>query len=978
MKTRLIALLTLLCVGITSCYDDSYLREQLLDHENQLVDYGARLDALETLCAQMNTNITSLQSIIEAVQAQDYITSVTPITEGDVEVGYTINFLNASPVTIYHGKAGADGVDGQDGAAGKDGHTPVIGVKKALDQIYYWTIDGEWLLDDKGNKVKAVGEDGKDGKDGKDGEDGYSGSSGSSSSSGNGRDGITPKLKIEADYWWVSYDYGKTWQQLGKAVSEGSSSGNVYSDSIFESVSIENDAVKLVLLDGETFYIPRHQKINILLNLDGDQATVTPGETLYISYTLEYATDETLVTAGSDGNYKVRVKATDSTNGVIEVDCPQPYVDGFVNITVSDGNGYSYVKCISFCERQMSLYNGYEYNVSAQGGQVNIPFDINFDYTVSTSEPWINVIETKAQMREGSITLSVDRNRNTYSRQGVLNVYAEGNSNSPFCQILINQASSVFSISQSSFVAESEASELSTTIVSSNGLAFNTQELPNWIKVSTEDYGSSYGVTIKVSQNQEGQIRSAEVSCYDETLSNALGTIKVVQRPYLSDDASAMIFRVRANFANNFTCSVPIYYGARWEGDSYKYYYPDCIIEWGDGTREHITSTSNPSHTYEDLTEGKDFEVKITGYVPALSGGNADSGITHVLQWGNTGLKSMYCAFEGNNRLESIPSDKTGAFAEVTSFVSCFNGCSSLTEIPEGLFANCPNVTTFGSCFSSCDGLTTLPGGLFTGCSNVTNFDGCFYDCDGLTTLPEDLFANCPNVTNFSCCFQNCDGLTTIPEDLFANCSNATNFSWCFYDCDLIKSIPSNLFRNTSVAEDFSGCFDQCDGLTTIPSNLFVNTPQVTSFHSCFGNCHNLTEIPAELFANCPKVADFGYCFNECNALIYLPEGLFANNPNVTSFNSCFYNCYNLATVPVSIFDKNRMVTDFEDTFRNCYNFNGESPYTIIDGVKYHLYERVNAPDYFKAPTSYYDCFRDCGYYNGHLTDWDDIPSSWK
>ena len=965
MKTKLLALITLIGIGLSSCYDDSLLLDRMDNYDQQLADYASRLAALEILCGQMNTNITSLQSIITAVQSQDYITSVTPITEGDVEVGYTITFLNAAPVTIYHGKAGADGADGQDGV---DGSTPVIGVKRATDGVYYWTVDGEWLLDNKGNKVKAVGEDGKDGQDGKDGEDGYS------SSSGNGRDGITPKLKIEADYWWVSYDYGNTWQQLGKAVSEGSSSGNVYSDSIFQSVTIENDAVKLVLLDGgETFYIPRHQKINILLNLDGDQATVTPGETLYISYTLENATDETLVTAGSDGNYKVRVKATDSANGVIEVDCPQPYVDGFVNITVSDGNGYSYVKCISFCERQMSLYNGYEYNVTAQGGQVNIPFDINFDYTVSTSQAWINVVETKAQMREGCITLSVDRNRNTYSRQGVLNVYAEGNANSPFCQIYINQVSSVFSISKSSFVAESEASELSTTIVSSNGLAFNTEELPSWIEVSTEDYGSSYGVTIKVSQNQEGQMRSAEISCYDETMSNALGTIKVVQRPYLSDDASAMIFRVRANFANNFTCSVPItnyYY-------DYYYHYPDCFIDWGDGTVDHVTSENYETartHTYEGLTQGQDFEVKITGYVPALYGGGADSGITHVLQWGNTGLRSMYRAFEGNNRLESIPSDNTGAFAEVTSFESGFCGCSSLTEVPECLFANCPNVTNFSFCFSNCDGLTTLPEGLFANNPNVTGFGSCFRYCNSLTTLPEGLFANCPNVTSFNYCFHNCDGLTTLPGGLFTGCSNVTRFYYCFSDCDGLTTLPDGLFANCPNVINFECCFSNCDGLTTLPDGLFAGCSNVTNFEYCFSNCDGLTTLPDGLFTGCSNVTSFYYCFHNCDGLTTLPDGLFRDCPNVTSFNHCFSSCYNLTTVPVSIFDNNRMVTDFYCTFYECYDFNGESPYTIIDGVKYHLYERVNAPDYFKAPTSYGRCFYNCGY----LTDWGDIPSDWK
>ena len=909
MKAKLFALLAIVSIAVSSCYDDSALIGRIEDHEQ-------RIQNLETLCSQMNTNISSLQDLLQAMQDQDYITSVTPVNEGDKVIGYVINFAKAAPVTIYHGedgKAGADGADGQDGAAGKDGHTPVIGVKKYVDQVYYWTIDGEWLLDEKGNKVRAVGQDGKDGKDGKDGEDGISGSSGSSG----GRDGITPKLKIEADYWWVSYDNGISWQQLGKAVSEGSSSNNVYSDSIFESVTIENDAVKIVLLDGgEVFYIPRHQKIDILLDIEGDQATVTPGETLYISYQLENVTAQTLVTAGSDGNYKVRVRSTDQSSGVIEVDCPSPYVDGFVNVTVSDGNGYSYVKCISFCERQMSLYNGYEYNVNAQGGEVNIPFDINFEYTVSTNESWISVVETKAQMREGAIALSVEPNAELSSRQGVLNIYADGNVNAPFCQIHINQASAVFSIGKSSFVVESEGGDVSTSVVSSNGLSVNAEELPGWISVTTENDGnSSYEVTLSVSQNTDGQMRSSEISLYDESMTTVLGTVKVVQRPYLSDDASAMIFRVRANFANNFTCSVPITY--------YNYsYYPDCFIDWGDGTVDHVTKENYQTatkHTYEGLTQGQDFEVKITGYVPVLSGGGADSGITHVLQWGNTGLRSMNRAFNGNNRLESIPADNTGAFAEVTSFEYCFRGCSSLTDLPEGLFANCPNVTSFYECFSGCSSLTDLPEGLFANCPNVTSFYECFQGCSSLTDLPEGLFANNPNVTTFRYCFYNCSSLTEVPEGLFASC------------------------------------------------------PNVTSFEYCFEFCSSLTEVPEGLFASCPNVTSFGRCFRYCSSLTELPEGLFANCPNVTSFYECFEYCSSLTEVPVSLFDNNRMVLDFYYTFNGCY-LSGESPYTEIDGVKYHLYERCNAPDHFKTPTSYNVCFSSCH----NLTDWDSIPSDWK
>lgn len=37
---------------------------------------------------------------------------------------------------------------------------------------------------------------------------------------------VTPELKIEEDYWWVSYDKGASWTKLGKAVGESSAGGD--------------------------------------------------------------------------------------------------------------------------------------------------------------------------------------------------------------------------------------------------------------------------------------------------------------------------------------------------------------------------------------------------------------------------------------------------------------------------------------------------------------------------------------------------------------------------------------------------------------------------------------------------------------------------------------------------------------------------------------------------------------------------------
>ena len=203
----------LLCAGLamTGCYDDSFLQQQLKDHES-------RLKELERLTAQQNTNISSLQTIVTALQDKDYVTSVAPINEGDKVVGYTITFSKSDAVTIYNGK---------------DGNVPVIGVKQdESDGQWYWTVDGEWLRDSDGGKVRASAEDGEDGAP--------------------GQPGVTPTLKIVDGYWYVSYDGGKTWEEetLGQATGDKGYT-------MFAEVTYDDEYLYITMADGEKLVLPR-------------------------------------------------------------------------------------------------------------------------------------------------------------------------------------------------------------------------------------------------------------------------------------------------------------------------------------------------------------------------------------------------------------------------------------------------------------------------------------------------------------------------------------------------------------------------------------------------------------------------------------------------------------------------------------------------------------------------------------------------
>ena len=253
----------------TACHDKIW---------DAIDDLDARVAKLEELCKEMNTNISSLQTIVSVLQENDYITGILPIEKGGETIGYTITFGKHDPITIYNGE---DGKDGTNGSNGQGGYTPILGVAKDTDGIYYWTLNGEWLLDAEGNKVRVTGEDGKNGADGKDGQGGIDGENGENGVDGqpgkdgaNGKDGITPKLKIENGYWYVSYDNEVTWIELGKAVGENGEDGKngqdgkpgadgqpgkdgVDGDSMFSNVTYDENNVYFTLTNGTILIVPR-------------------------------------------------------------------------------------------------------------------------------------------------------------------------------------------------------------------------------------------------------------------------------------------------------------------------------------------------------------------------------------------------------------------------------------------------------------------------------------------------------------------------------------------------------------------------------------------------------------------------------------------------------------------------------------------------------------------------------------------------
>ena len=387
----------LLLFGCSDKYDDSALRNDLSDLEN-------RVTKLEELCKQMNTNISSLQKIVDALQDNLSISKVEQISDG-----YIIHFSDGSTATIKNGK--------------DSGTIPVIGVRKDTDGCYYWTLDGEWLTDEKGTKVKAQGTDGKDGIDGEDGNDGADGEDGTDGT--NGKDGITPQLKIENGRWLLSMDDGKTWTDIGQATGadgkdgvdgtdgEDGVDGKDGTNGIFKSVTEDGANVYFTMADDTVITIPKSDNSKFAIAFDTtDIAILNGGENKTISYTIEGATENTVVKAIAQDEWKVKVNATSTDKGTITITAPNPIVESEILVFANDGSYRTVMVSLNCMQGQINIADN-SVDATPAGGTQEIKLTTNLDYTIEIPEDaqsWLSLSPETRALREDTIAFNISAN----------------------------------------------------------------------------------------------------------------------------------------------------------------------------------------------------------------------------------------------------------------------------------------------------------------------------------------------------------------------------------------------------------------------------------------------------------------------------------------------------------------------------------------------------------------------------------------
>ena len=828
----------LLLFGCSDKYDDSALRNDLNDLEN-------RVTKLEELCKQMNTNISSLQKIVEALQDNLSISKVEQISDG-----YIIHFSDGSTATIKNGKNSED--------------APIIGVKKDTDGIYYWTLDGEWLTDEKGNKVKAQGTDGKDGVDGEDGNDGVDGEDGVDGTNGkDGKDGITPQLKIENGRWMLSMDNGKTWTDIGQATGadgtdgEDGVDGKDGTNGIFKSVTEDNDNVYFTLEDDSVITIPKSDNSKFAIAFDTtDIAILNGGESKTISYTITDATKNTVVKAIAQDGWKVKVDATSTDKGTITITAPNPIVESEILVFANDGSYRTVMVSLNCMQGQINIADN-SINATSAGGTQEIKLTTNLDYTIEIPEDaqsWLSLAPETRALREDTIVFEVTANEGMQRYTTV--------------------------------ALKDEQGKILQTIIF-----------------------RQLGTCTEVHVETKGELEN-ELAGYDYANIESLKITGV-----LNDVDFLFIYRMMPNLKNldiaevNIT-ALPIqafYKSTNVEN----LILPNTLITIGEEMfyQSKLKTVVIPANA---TTIGNSAFEQCASLISIDIPANVETIGTAVF-WGCSSLTTV--TFEKGSQLKTIGGGSS-------SYYGAFSYCTALTsiEIPASVetigasaFKGCSKLATVT--FEKESQLKTIGGGY-----SEPNYYGVFSDCTALTsieipasveTIEAAAFKGCSSLATVT--FENGSQLKTIgggsySSGAFSDCTALTSIeipasvetieAAAFKDCSSLATVT---FENGSQLKTigggnshsyYYGAFSYCSSLTSIEIPASVETIKASAFKGCSSLATVTFENGSQL-----KTIEGGYpssgTFADCTALtsIEIPASV------ETIEAAAFKGCSSLATV---------------------------------------------------------------------------------
>ena len=367
LKVGLAGALTLLLSMLSAC---TGMVQQELD------DTHAKLEALQQLIADMNDEMETLGQIVGKLNESN---AIIPGSFVQSEEGYDLSFKDGTTIHIPFGT---------------DGRMLIpVGVKNDEDGLYYWTVDGDWLLDQDGNMIQA-----------------------------GATDGIAPEVLVEDGFWCLYID--------GKKVATLASCDEMDGIGVFYGIDTSDPyKVVLTLHDGSTVELPYFAPLKLVFNDPlQDSRAIAPGEVLPIPFEVVVEGGDGLapvITSGTDGVFVSRVEKGETPGtGVLYVQAPDPFSEGYSFLTAWC-EGYTAVKVISFHERVLPELPDAPIRFTIQGGTRTIPYDQDYDYTIpSSAEAWLSIAYRAAS---GTVAITAKPNLTTAPRSCTVSISPKDN-----------------------------------------------------------------------------------------------------------------------------------------------------------------------------------------------------------------------------------------------------------------------------------------------------------------------------------------------------------------------------------------------------------------------------------------------------------------------------------------------------------------------------------------------------------------------
>ena len=201
----------------------------------------------------------------------------------------------------------------------------------------------------------------------------------------------------------------------------------------------------------------------------------------------------------------------------------------------------------------------------------------------------------------------------------------------------------------------------------------------------------------------------------------------------------------------------------------------------------------------------------------------------------------------------------------------------------------------------------------------------------------------------------------------FAGKPNIKSCNAMFMNCWRLASIPPQMFRGCPRLEDAASCFEFDYQIKNV-DYLFADCPELRNINKVFSYSGAISAVGA--FQNCPLANTTTYCLAFCKRLTDVTD-IFKGCTNIKSASRVFQNCAVL-NPPVNVFDDCKKIYDFKEGLNNLPAATNESPYTVVNGQKVHLWERT-AELGFTVPQTYDHCFSD----SPTFADYANIPEEW-